>query len=403
MKLLKISNIIWSLILLIILFLSVFYAFISTDAPYYIAIARDISNGNIPYKDIYNTYTPVMMYLNSLIYDIFNNPVYHVYLIFQYIVIGVSVVLFYIICQKLKIDKVRSYFLSLFLFIVILSSDGTYINLEVYVILFVFLAFLLLLNKSFFWCGALLSLGFFSKQYGIFNFLPFLLLVLTFHQFQRNYLRQFILGASTPLFLFVGYYIIIENIPFGYLFMQLSGQGYDQEMIDLKPSLFGVLAGAKVFILLLVPVIFLKINPLKDRIDGILVLGILVNLIPLFIQNFAHYFILTFPFVFILMARQHQRFNLKFIVVANISLVIISGVLFLRIIRYKDVYDKQLDTAHKYEKEYPTGSDVFLYKGYRFLYILNDYKNPVLKDVGYRYGFKPDEEFQSKFNVLMKE
>src|SRR5680860_872204 len=187
MKLLKTSNIIWSVVLLIILFLSVFYAFISTDAPYYIAIARDISKGNILYKDLYNTYTPVMMYLNSLIYDIFNNPVYHVYLIFQYLVIGVSVVLFHKICKKLKVGKVKSFYLSLFLFIAILSSDGTYINLEVYVILFVFSAFLLLLNKSFFWCGVLLSLGFFSKQYGIFNFLPFLLLILTFYQYQRNH------------------------------------------------------------------------------------------------------------------------------------------------------------------------------------------------------------------------
>ncbi len=403
MKLLKISNIIWSGALLIILFLSVFYAFISTDAPYYIAIARDISNGNIPYKDLYNTYTPVMMYLNSLIYDIFNNPVYHVYLIFQYLVIGVSVVLFYKICKKLKVGKVRSFYLSLFLFIAILSSDGTYVNLEVYVILFVFSAFLLLLNKSFFWCGVLLSLSFFSKQYGIFNFLPFLLLILTFHKYQRNHLIKFILGASVPLFLFVGYYNIIENVPFGDLFMQLSGQGYDQEMIDLKPSLFGFLAGAKVFILLLVPIVFLKINPIKDKIDGILVLGIIVNLIPLFIQNFAHYFILTFPFVFILMARKHQNINLKFIIVSNILLVIISGILFLRIIRYKEVYAEQLKTALKYEKEFPVGSEVFLYKGYRFLYILNDYKNPVLKEVGYRYGFKPDEDFQKKHNVLMED
>ncbi len=394
---------IWSVVLLIILFLSVFYAFISTDAPYYIAISRDISNGTIPYKDLYNTYTPVMMYLNSFIYGVLNNPGYHVFLIFQYLVIGVSVVLFYKICQKLKVDKVRSLFLSLLLFIAILSSDGTYINLEVYVILFVFSAFFLLLNKSFFWCGLMLSLGFFSKQYGLFNFLPFLLLVLTYHQYKRKHLLIFILGASFPLFLFLGYFIIIEKVSFGDLLIQLSGQGYDQEMIDLKPSLFGFLAGAKVFLLLLVPIIFLKINPLKDKIDAILVLGIIVNLIPLFIQNFAHYFILTFPYVLILMARSHQNFNLRFIILSNISLVIISGMLFLRIIRYKEVYAEQLKTALKYEKEFPVGSEVFLYKDYRFLYILNNYQNPVLKEVGYRYGFKPDKNFQKKHNVLMEE
>ena len=88
---------------------------------------------------------------------------------------------------------------------------------------------------------------------------------------------------------------------------------------------------------------------------------------------------------------------------SNLVLVIIAGLLIARINRYKGVYDEQLELAEETSKEYPVGSDVFLYKHFRFLYILNDYRNPVLEEIGYRYGFKPDDEFKEKYKVLSVE
>jgi len=37
------------------------------------------------------------------------------------------------------------------------------------------------------------------------------------------------------------------------------------------------------------------------------------------------------------------------------------------------------------------------------LYILNNYHNPVLKEVGYAYDFFPDEDFRKKHTVLSLE
>mgnify|MGYP006896886759 CR=1 FL=1 len=87
MRLLKTYNIFWISVLLILIFLSVFHAYIGADAPYYLAISRDISNGLVPFEDINSMYAPAMMYLNSIIFKIFDDPGYHYFLVFKYVLI----------------------------------------------------------------------------------------------------------------------------------------------------------------------------------------------------------------------------------------------------------------------------------------------------------------------------
>jgi len=403
MKQLRISNIIWTLVLILLIYLSIFYSFISADAPYYLSIARDISDGLILYKDILNSYTPAMMYLNSMIFRIFDDPGYHYFLVFQYVLILISSGFLYLICRKLDLDKLKSAFLGLFLFIAVLSSDGNYINLEVYILLCVLLSFWFLINKQFFWTGIFLALSFFCKQYGILNFLPFFLLVGLYHGFDKKHLINFIIGATIPLVAFLVYFLLIENVSFMNLIEQLSGKGYGQKGVSSTKSIFSLIVGFKVFLLLIFPLFFLRINPLKNKIDGILIIGILVNLIPVLIQNFPHYFILTYPYIFILMARNYKNFDKRFLLVSNLMLIIISVLLFLRIFRYKDVYEEQLRVSEKYKNEYPVSSEVFLSGKIRYLYILNNYHNPVLKEVGYAYDFFPDEDFREKHSVLSLE
>lgn len=402
MRLLKLYNIFWTSVLALLIILSLIYAFISTDAPYYLSMARDIANGHVPYKDIFSSYTPVMMYLNSLVHQLVENPSYHLLLAFQYLITALGVGFFYKISREENLGKFASLFLSIFLFIAILSSDGTYINLEVYVIMFLFIAYYLMLKKKFFWCGVLLAMGFFSKQYGIFNFLPFILLIYSYHGWKSKYYSKFLLGGVLPLFFFIVYFVFYQKVGLIDLVLQLTGSGYDQEMIELETTWFRFLAGAKVFLLLLITLAFLPVKLLRDRINQVLLVGILVNLIPLYIQTVSHYFILAFPFVFILIARNLNVSNKKFFFGTNLVLILIAGLLFARIYRYNDVYNEQLEIARKTRAEYPPGSEVFLYKHYRFLYILNDYQNPVLEEVGYRYGFYPDKEFRSEYNVLAK-
>ena len=402
MRNLKLYNITWTVILLILIVLSIVWAYISADAPYYLSISRDIANGLIPYKDIDSIYTPLMMYINSLLHWLIEDPSYYVFLVFQYFIIFLSSLTLFFICRNYDVKKNPSFFLSLFLFITVLGSEGTNVNLEVYVLLIVLISFLLLMKKHFIWTGFVLALGFFAKQYGILNFVPFFFLVLLQGD-SKNNIIQFLFGAVLPLLIFLTYYSIIESVSIVNLFEQLSGRGYGQRSVTRPKTFISLLAGFKVFLLLLIPMFFLGIRPFKNKFDGILILGILVNLIPILIQHFSHYFILTFPFIFVLMARNYENFNHKFINSSNVILVVIAVLLFLRINRYKDVYDEQLKIAEKYKKEYPVSSEVFLVGEIRYLYILNDYQNPVLSEVGYSYDFEPDEEFNEKYDVLSLE
>jgi len=400
MKQLRAANLIWSAILVILIFFSVFHSYISIDAPYYLSIAEDISSGLILYKDIYSSYTPVMMYLNSILSFVFHNPEYKYYLIFQYIIISISSGILFKICRHLNLKKSNSLFLSLFLFIALLSSDGTYIILEVYIVLFVLSSYLTLLRKQYFLCGLLLALSFLTKQYGLLNYAPFLLFLLIDKGLVKKDFFLFVLGSIIPIFTFLLYFNLMMEVSLLSLFKQLTRNGLTENMLELNTSIFTFIIGAKVFILLLVPLFFLKINPIKNKVDGILIIGIIVNMIPLFIQSFAHYFILTYPFLFILIARTSSRLDTKSFLIMNLVIFLISSMLFLRIFKFKDEYSNQLSIAEKYQKKYPIGSEVFLYKGFRYLYLLNDYENPVLKEIGYRYEFYPKKEFRKKYNVL---
>ena len=402
---LKITNYFWGVVLLVLLVFSIKWAYISTDAPYYLSVARDISRGNVPYKDIYLSYTPVMMYLNSLIHLIFKDPSYFIFLSFQFLMIAISSCLLFDISYRNNGNRLKSIFLSLLFFMSVLASDGTYINLEVYVILFVILAFWLYQKEYFFLCGMALALSFFSKQYGILNFIPFFLLILFRSDYRKNYLLKFIIGGLVPLGIFILYFFLLQKTDLRNVLLQLTGAGYDQDMIELETTLFSFLAGAKIFLLLLIPLalIFIQRSLLSDKVNKILLLGLAVNLLPLYIQTVSHYFLLTFPFIFILLGRNVGPFNKKFFLGANIIFFIIFSLIASRIYRYRHVYDDQLKLAAETRKEYPVGSTVFLYKHYRFLYILNDYQNPVLKEVGYRYGFEPDKKFKKLYNVLYME
>lgn len=400
---LKITNYFWGIVLLVLLVLSTKWAYISTDAPYYISVARDVSRGNVPYKDIYLSYTPVMMYLNSLIHLVFRDPSYFVFLSFQYLIIAFSSCLLFDIGYRNNGSRLKSLFLAFLFFISVMASDGTYINLEVYVILFVILAYWLYQKKHFFLCGIALALSFFSKQYGLLNFVPFFLLIFFRSEYKWNYLLKFILGGLLPLIIFILYFFLIEKADFGDVLLQLTGAGYDQDMIELETTLFSFLAGAKIFLLLMIPLLLVAKNFLRNKVDLVLLLGLGVSMLPLYIQTVSHYFLLAFPYIFLLLSRNLNNSDQKFFFSTNIILVIILLLLSSRIYRYRNVYNEQLKLAEETRKEYPVDSKVFLYKHYRFLYILNDYQNPVLKKEGYRYGFKPDEEFKEKYDLLSTE
>src|SRR6218665_400145 len=389
----------WSLILLALMAAGVLFSPVSGDAPYYIATARDISRGFVPYQHINMAYTPIVMYLNSLIWTIFDEPGYFLFIVFQYAVILLSGFILYKIAIQSGLEKKKSIFTAVFFLICVLSCDGNYINLEVYNILFVLLAYLALQDQKFLLSGILLGITFFCKQYGLLNFIPFVLLVF-FGEHQRiKNAFLLCLGGSLPLILFLVYFTGFKDVTIAELLYQLTGQGYGQKSLAGSKSFIGYLNGAKVLLLMLLPLVFLKFNPLRNKVQLVLFIGMLVSLLPVFVQNFQHYFLNAFPYAALLLILNWKTHHINWPVL-HVSLAIVSLFLAIRLVNYTKKADNQRKVAEALEAIYPKGSPVYLKGTSNYLYILNDYANPALQRAGYSYIFKTDADFLKENTVL---
>ena len=398
---LQLSFLTASLIFAVTIFLAIYYSHISLDAPYYLSVSKDIALGYVPYKDIYLSYTPLMMYLNALVYLAIDQFNYKIFLGFQFFVMFLSqLLLFKLVVKYFKLSNLNAALISIISGIAILSADGTYINLEVYMFLTVIGALYFYFGKHFFLTGIFLGISFLFKQYGILNFLPFLLLVLFSKDEIFNKLVLLSSGAICSIIIFLFYFVVIEDVALIAILKQLSGYDYAQYAVVRSPDFITWFLGAKVFLLLFLPAVIIlnKKLFLKENLPWLI--GALVHLMLTFFQAFQHYVILAFPYIFMLYAlnwKSSSSLLLKSVLASSIALALLSN---FRILRYKQVYSHQLETAEAAEKVIPKNTKIFLNGDIRFLYCLNKYQNPLKEEIGYSYfHFLSAEDFKD-INIL---
>lgn len=381
-------------------YLSLKFSYIGSDAPYYLAVARDISSGLIPYKDIYLSYTPLVMYFNAIVFKIISIFNFSIFLGFQYLIIFAAGFLLYVINKKFVIlEKKKALLLSIFFVLAVMSSDGNDVILEIYSALFVLSGLFFFFRGRIFWTGFFLGLSFFCKQFGLLNFIPFFILFYLEKEHTFSKISFISAGAVVPLVLFLLYFAGYADIPLASLFKQLNGAAYVSYSLVSWGSFKTYFIGAKVFVLLLIP-FFLYNSILKDRLNIFLVVGILINLLPLMLQSFQHYYINTFPFLFVLIGRVWKHNKNRIIVYYSLSTFLISALFYLRVFRYSDRNEVQELIGQHTTKILPANSKVFLNGDIRYLYLMNNYKNPVVSEKGYSYPYKPDEKARDTINVL---
>jgi hypothetical protein len=388
----------------ILTFCSFYYGSISADAPYYLSIARDINDGKVPFKDIHTWYAPMMMYMNALLYFCFGNINYFWFLGFQYFIVLLSAYILFKIAIIHNVNRVFAIFFAVLFYLIILLSEGIYINLEVYVVLFSLLSFFSLLKKRYFLSGLILTLAVFSKQYGFLNFIPFYLYIaLSENKFLSKNSFNFGLGGFFGGLLFLTYFVLYQNVSFTNLFMQLSGEDYKDLSITKKFNLIYYLRDAKYIAALLFPLIFVLKKEILNKKNIFIIVGFILNILPSFFQSFPHYFILTYPFIFLFFLLNYQKINQNFIISMVLCMSISFGVVIFRVYKYKDDYTIQVSKAKKYINSYPKNTTVFLDGHIRYLYLLNNYHNPVLQTIGYSYLYIPDTNFKKKFDIIRDE
>lgn len=392
MKRYHISLSIGALILLVIGFiLSYHFSYISSDAPYYLMVAKDISMGAIPYKEIYLSYTPIMMYLNSLIFLFFEEPNYKIFLLFQFLLIAIVLFIFFkIIIKYFKLSVFDAILLTSFMGISILSSDGNLIILEVYSVLMVIIAFFFFQKGYYVLVGIFLGLSFFCKQYGIINFLPFYLYIFLTKKNALESVLKISVGGLIPLAGFLLYFLGFQNISLLKILTQIGGLDYIQFSLLSPPKLINMILGAKVFLLLILVLLFFPLSVFRRKYNLLLLAGLFLNLLPIILQSFQHYYLNSFPYLFLIIAYNWKEFNHRILLPIYIVFPLVAILLYVRDFRYRNVYKDQIVNAIELKEHYPTGSSIFIYGHIRYMYLLNNYNNPLKEKVGYSYPYLPN-------------
>lgn len=399
-------SIIFSLIAIIF---SYVFLYIGADAGFYLPISRDISQGLVVYKDIYSGYTPLMMYFNALVYYIFPNANFYILNLFHYLIIFLNGLVFYLYLVKRNFEIKHAKIYGFLLIVSIITCEGRFINLEIYVTLFVFLAFYFLELKKYFLVGIFISLSVLSKQYGILNYIPFIILIYYTSNKTLKSIIHFFIASILVAFIFIGYFVFINGINFYDFLFQLIGVGTNYAKTDrvgFFVELISYIKSAKIFWLLLIPIFINYYENIKKTITQIsifykvLILGFIINLLPTLVTHWAHYFILIFPYLFILIAFHTTDIKREINFSVFGLLFILNSYLIVR--TYIDIPLKNEQTSMSIEtaKKYSKNTKIFLRGKTRFMYITNGYINPVRENIGYDFLYIPDQEFKNKYIVI---
>jgi hypothetical protein len=399
-------TIIFSLVAIIY---SYIYIYIGADAGFYLPISRDISQGLVVYKDIYSGYTPLMMYLNAIIYYFIPDANFYISNLFHYFIILLNGLFFYFYLKKRKFTTNYALQLALLLVIAIITSEGRFINLEIYVTLFVFLAFYFFELKKYFLVGICISLGVLSKQYGVLNYLPMMLLIyFSTHQSFKPLLK-FCIASFIVAILFISYFVFIEGIRFNDFLFQLIGVGTNYAKTDrvgFFVELISYIKSGKIVWLLLIPVLINYYETFKKKFIQIsyyykiLMLGLLLNLLPTLVTHWAHYFILIFPYLFIIIAYLANSYKKEVHFSLFGLLLILNFYLIIRTYIDIPIKNEQTKIAKETVAIYPKKTKIFLRGKARFMYITNTYENPVRKTIGYDFLYIPNQTFKNKYIVI---
>lgn len=371
---------------------------ITADAPVYLSYARDISEGQILYKNLICSYTPLVIYFNSIFFSFFEFN-YQYFIVFQYFIILLSSFFLFRLAINLGKNLNESVFITLLFLLSVFCCDGTEFILEPYLLLFSFCSILCIYKEKYFLSGIFIALSFLSKQYGLIYFPVFLILLYYEKKLNVKSFINYSLGFLIPQIVFLLFIVVYTGVSAESLIFQLLGKQYDFDSSTFEVGLIQYFLGGKVLISLIL-VYFFSIKIKKDYY--LLFIMLFLTLIPTFIKTYQHYFLIAFPVFFLIWLKGQLKALRLLNYLLIISMILINSFLLInRINNYKHLKHVQTRKSKEILKKYPKGSDVII-EGYIYLYLMNDYKNPLVGKYGYQFSYKTISEAEkNKFKILI--
>ena len=195
---------------------------IDWDTASYMVASNDINRGNLPNETQWESKGPVLFYLYSFLLSLVNGNLVSFKLLNDFLLVLISFTLFLIIYRKSNRNIGKSLSTSL-LFVLLMSQPWALSEYsEIYSLLFIALAYLLLLNDEidffkYFLIGLFMSFSTLINQGTVLFIIPFL--IISYINKKRDFLK-FIIGFAIPHLIFLIIYILndIFNIYFATYF-----------------------------------------------------------------------------------------------------------------------------------------------------------------------------------------
>lgn len=290
---------------------------INADYGYYVGAAKSIANGLVPYRDISLGYPPFVFYLLSLPYvccggDI--SPLVPMFIAFLFNLANGYLV--WQILKNFKVDKQGREFALILYIIYLYSVESVFLGLEPFATFWGLLGTLVLLKNSKFLgiAGLCLTLAVLCKQYALL-YAPVYALLILLLRLDKTIKERLLTVLKVALWSLISVLVIHLFLVFltgkGDYFTLLLGTGYGRRsflgVMDVIQKRFFQMF----FVVLLLPVIWRKINRLDRRRMIFLLLSIFLLLLQNYYDTSPHYLIFIVPYVVLLIV----------IVIRNIPLV----------------------------------------------------------------------------------
>ena len=356
MKNLVLANRFWSLFntgglgfVAILFVLAFFKAPFGDDSGFYLPFAERIAAGYVPYRDIVLHYTPLALYLFSIIPLLLGDAANYLhYLAFLLAVnlinafILLKILECYAVSRQARITAIMVYLMTLF------AYEGEQIILEPFVVIFNLLALLIMLKKSggsgaAFCSGLMLGLAFLTKQYGLAGVPGIgLLIILSNKHFTKSILQLICCAVGTVVCVALAlfYFIFLQQASLETIMHSFSGGGYPAQAGNIRILINYFLMLAPVLLGLVLVGTQIKNWNIAELLPPACMF--VCFLAPLFVRQYPHYFLLSIPFAVIcsaLLFKRVERCSLSSTVVRLARLCFLfTALLFIQLAAIRFVY-----------------------------------------------------------------